>query len=98
MKLLSTRAKLKQVQNELSDFREKAKALIYTLVHPKTRLLMSIVPTDTQGRINGITIPELIMLVNLNRGTNERIILEVEDKTLKVYAEALRPMISVSSL
>ena len=35
------------------------------------RDLMTITPANEKGMINGLTIPELVMLVNLSEGTDE---------------------------
>ena len=43
------------------------------------RRLMSIAPSNEKGLINGLTIPELVMLVNLSEGTGETIVLETEN-------------------
>jgi hypothetical protein len=43
------------------------------------RQLMVIVPANEKGMINGLTIPELVLLVNLSNGTGEQVILETEN-------------------
>ena len=57
------------------------------------RRLMSIAPANEKGMINGMTIPELVMLVNLSAGTGEQIILETEDnkRDLLIVAKKFVP-------
>ena len=79
---------VKSVTAEFEKYRLAAKNFIWKLQNPTRRRLMSIVAADAQGRINGITIPELLVLVQLTEGTNERVYLSAQDKTLTATAEA----------
>jgi hypothetical protein len=98
MKMPSTRVQLKKAQQELTDFRDKTKQLLYSLAYPKSRTLLTIDAADAQGKLNGITVVELLTIINLSKATGERIVLRAVGKSVVVDAETLRPTISVSSL
>jgi hypothetical protein len=98
MKIPSLRTQLNKAKQELTDFRAKTKELIYTLAYPKIRKLMTIDPATEDGKINGITIPELVMLINLNKASGERIVLCTEGKSVLFIAEAVRPAVNISAL
>ena len=68
------------LQKHYEEYRNMARAFA-TAVGDLTnrRRLMSIAPANEKGMINGLTIPELVMLVNLSEGTGEKIILETEN-------------------
>ena len=78
------------LQQDYEAFRAKARAYaLATGGNANRRRLMSIAPANDKGLINGLTIPELVMLVNLSEGTGEQIILETENnkKDLLVVAK-----------
>lgn len=61
----------------------------------KRRPLMTIEPSNKDGHINGMTIPELVMLVNLNNNTDEETVLETvnDNKNLLVVARKKLPRV-----
>ena len=86
----SLREELKNLQASFDVYKEKARA--YILENSRIsnrRALMTIEPVTDKGLVNGITISELVMLVNLNEGTGERTFLETTNnkKNLLVVAQ-----------
>jgi hypothetical protein len=82
------------LQLNYEEYRAKVRA--YTIAvgsSSNRRRLMSIAPANEKGLINGLTIPELVMLVNLSEGTGEQIILETENnkKDLLIVAKKMVP-------
>ena len=82
------------LQKYFEEYRAKVRA--YTLAvgsNSSKRRLMSIEPSNVKGLINGLTIPELVMLVNLSEGTGEQIILETENnkRDLLIVAKKFVP-------
>jgi hypothetical protein len=71
--------------------------LIEERAYPERRKLLSIVAADAQGRINGMTVPELLTIVNLTAGTNEKTYLTTSGKEVIFWAET-RPSVNVSTL
>ena len=72
------------------SFRAKARAYILELGNVSNqRALMTITPANEKGMINGVTIPELVMLANLNSNTGEETILKTVDngKNLMLIAK-----------
>jgi hypothetical protein len=75
----SLRKELKALQAKFDKFRTDVRAYILAASSiSNRRILMSIQPANDKGMINGMTIPELVMLVNLQKGTGEHIILDSE--------------------
>jgi hypothetical protein len=68
------RAELKALQAVLDKRTELFRAFVFE-VKTAARNLMTIQPANEKGMINGLTIPELVMLVNLQEGTGEHVIL-----------------------
>jgi hypothetical protein len=97
----SLREELKNVQENFDVYREKTRAYIFENASlGNRRRLMSITPANEKGMINGMTIPELVMLVNLNEGTGEVVLLETENnkKDLVVIAKKKGPRTPVDLL
>jgi len=90
----SLRVELNNAQKRFDEFRSKVRAYVLEVNNQsKRRPLMTIEPANAKGQINGLTIPELVMLVNLSEGTGEFITLETtdENKNLKVVATKKLP-------
>ena len=68
------RAELKTLQAQFDKHKENTRAFILA-AKTANRDLMTIEPANDKGMINGLTIPELVMLVNLSEGTGEFITL-----------------------
>jgi hypothetical protein len=70
----------KSVQAEFDAYKTNVRAYVMAERNlSNKRRLMSIAPSNDKGLINGLTIPELVMLVNLSDGTGETIVLETEN-------------------
>jgi hypothetical protein len=85
----SLREDLKNLQAQFDAYMAKARA--YALENSRLsnrRALMTIEPTTDKGLVNGITIAELVMLVNLNDAQGETTLLETTNnkKNLSVIA------------
>jgi hypothetical protein len=93
---------LKDTQAELLEFRTKAKELIYTLAYPKSRGVATINAAEPNGKLNGLTVVELLAISNMANTTDERIYLETvvtsQGKAIQLVAEKHRPSINVSLL
>lgn len=64
------------LQLDYEAFRSKVRAFaLESMSISNVRNLMTIAPANDKGMINGMTIPELVMLVNLSEGTGEHIVL-----------------------
>ena len=68
------RAELKALQAQFDKHKDNTRAFILA-AKTANRDLMTIEPANGKGMINGLTIPELVMLVNLSEGTGEFITL-----------------------
>lgn len=66
----SLRKELKALQAKFDAFRTSVRAYVLA-ANTNGRDLMTIEPANVKGMINGLTIPELVLLVNLNEGTGE---------------------------
>ena len=90
---------VKSSEANFKAYQEKVRAYVLEVNRNfNKRYLMSIEPANEQGHINGMAIPELIMLVNLNNGTGEDTLLEVNGKTLHVVAKKKLPCIPLGLL
>ena len=67
------RTELKALQAQFDKHKENTRAFL--AAKTANRDLMTIEPANDKGMINGLTIPELVMLVNLSEGTGEFITL-----------------------
>ena len=90
---------VKSVNKAFDAFRALAKDYVRTVRYPGRRALLSVDAADPQGRLNGMTIVELITVARLTESTGERAYLTVQDKTLTVWAEkiALQPPLELRS-
>ena len=67
------RSKNKEIEvltQQFADFKLKVRAFVLA-THTNGRQLMTIEPANDKGMINGMTIPELVLLVNLTETTGE---------------------------
>lgn len=79
---------VKSVTTAFEGYRAIAKEYIRTLQKPLQRKLMSSDAADETGRLNGLTIVELIAISRMAENTGERVFLAVTDnKTITLYAE-----------
>ena len=93
---------LKGLRKELSDaltqfaaYRAFAVDYVKNDSYRKQRLVLSADAADSEGRLNGLTIVELLAIIKMADQTKERIVLKCFDKTLQLYAETLTPFVPV---
>ena len=84
---------VKSVKKEFEELKTRAKQHIKFLANPERRRLLSIDAADAQGKLNGMTVVELLTIVNLSAATGERIQLEAIGKTIVVFAEKVAPYV-----
>lgn len=84
---------VKSVTAAYMAFRVAAHSFINNLRHPAKRLLLSVDAADAQGKLNGMTIVELITVAQLSANTDERVYLSVYGKKLSLFAEKIAPAI-----
>ncbi len=92
----SLRAEMKLLQAHFDTFKENARAYVLAVGNNGgRRALMTITPANENGMVNGITIPELVMLVNLNNSFGENVLLETtnNNKNLLIVAKKKNPAI-----
>lgn len=82
---------LKSVKAAFQTYVENAQKFMWTLQNPAQRELLSVVAADEQGKLNGMTIVELLTIVNLTAATGERVYLTARGKTITAWAEAKAP-------
>jgi len=75
------------LQKDYEAFRTLARRTLSGLRYPLSRRLLSVDAADAQGKLNGMTIVELITIANLTNGTGERLIVEAQGKTIVMFAE-----------
>ncbi len=80
---------VKSVTIAYEGYRAIAREYIRTLQKPLQRKLMSSDAADATGKLNGLTIVELIAISRLSENTGERVFLTVsnDNKTVTLYAE-----------
>lgn len=78
---------VKSVTETYMNWRRMALAYINEIRYPKSRKLLSVEAADQQGKLNGMTVVELITVAQLSANQGERVYLEVLDKTLTLVAE-----------
>ena len=93
---------LKGLKKELSEtltkftaYRGFAVDYVKNDSYRKQRLVLSADAADSEGRLNGLTIVELLAIIKMADQTKERIVLKCFDKTLQLYAETLTPFVPV---
>lgn len=86
------------LQKDYEQFRKDAKANLWSLRYPAKRALLSIDAADAQGKLNGLTVVELLTIVNLTDATGERVYLTAQGKTITAWAEKLVPRSAMESL
>lgn len=87
----SLREELKTLQVQFDTYKAKARAYILDNSRiTNRRALMTIEPANEKGQINGMTIPELVMLVNLNNANNEATLLETVNNGKNLFVVAKR--------
>lgn len=90
----SLRKEIEVLTQRYADSKLKTRAYVLEVNNQSNRRhLMTIEPANAKGQINGLTIPELVMLVNLSEGMGEIVTLETtnDKKELIVVAKKKMP-------
>jgi hypothetical protein len=83
--------KLEVLSTTFATYKENAQKFMYTLQNPPHRALLSVDAADAQGKLNGMTIVELLLIVNLTDAQGERVYLKASGKTITAVAEKKAP-------
>lgn len=83
--------KLEVLSTTFATYKVNAQNFMYTLQNPAKRPLLTVDAADAQGKLNGMTIVELIAIVNLTNATGERVYFTATGKTITAWAEKLAP-------
>lgn len=79
---------VKSVTESFQQWRITAKDYIFKLGHPQQQKIATIPAADAQGKLNGLTVVELLTMINMSQIRGERIVLSAgANKTLEVFAE-----------
>lgn len=79
---------VKSVTEQFQQWRIATKDYIFKLSYPDNQKIATIPAADAQGKLNGLTVVELLTMVNMSQIRGERIVLRAGiNKTLEVYAE-----------
>jgi hypothetical protein len=78
---------LKSVKKAFEDYKVLARQTVSALKYPLSRSLLTVDAADAQGKLNGMTIVELIAIANLTNGTGERLIVMAQGKQIVMFAE-----------
>jgi hypothetical protein len=77
---------LKSVTAAFYAWRIAAKNYIHELRNPQSRQILSIEAADSLGKLNGMTVVELIAITNLLSQTGEKLYLVPQGKAITGYA------------
>lgn len=66
---------IKSLTKTFYDWRITAKDYIFNLQHPAQRQLLSIDAADSQGKLNGMTVVEMLAIANLTAQTGEYVVM-----------------------
>ena len=82
----SLREEIKTTKESYATYKEAAQKFMYSLQNPNTRRILSVDAADEQGKLNGITIAELIAITNLLSQGGEKLYLVPQGKSIIGYA------------
>jgi hypothetical protein len=74
------------LQQNYAAYRKSAQEFIFTLQNPPSRRILSVDAADAQGKLNGMTIAELIAITNLLSAQGEKLYLVPQGKAIIGYA------------
>lgn len=77
---------LKSIKAAYIAYREAAQKFMYMLQNPPSRNILSVDVADSQGKLNGITIAELVAITNLLSQGGEKLYLVPQGKSVVGYA------------
>lgn len=78
--------KLEALTVAYTRYKGAAQQFMYKLQNPSTRRILSVDAADAQGKLNGITIVELIATTNLLSAQGEKLYLVPQGKSIVGYA------------
>lgn len=95
----SPKETMKSLKAAHQAFRTKVLTAMSDLKYPATRQIASVSATDDSGKLNGMTIVELITMVQMAELNSERVVLEASQlhKTLYIKLEK-KPTVIISTL
>lgn len=83
---------VKSVTTRFMAWRNTAHGYINDLRYPVCRKIAEVQAADPQGRLNGLTVVELLAMINMAKGTNEHVYLSEEgNKTVGIWAAKNKP-------
>ena len=90
----------KSVQALFDAYKVIAKAFAQAVHHKPMTIIAEIVAADSAGRLNGLTVVELLTMVNMSaqQGRFIRLGLAGAPKTLRVWSEENKPSIPLELL
>ena len=66
---------VKSVIANFLKYKEVAQKFMYELQHPSSRLILSVDAADKEGKLNGMTVVELIAITNTLSGSGVKLLL-----------------------
>ena len=86
---------VKSVQAEFDEFKKIAKQFAHEVHNQPLTIIAEIEASTAEGRLNGLTVVELLTMVNMaaQQGRNIRISLASAPKTLRIWSEGREPSI-----
>jgi hypothetical protein len=77
---------VKSLSEKYDNYRKAAQEFMFKLQHPSSRNVLSVEAADAQGKLNGITIVELIAITNLLSKNGEKLYFVPQGKAIVGYA------------
>jgi uncharacterized membrane protein YqiK len=81
-----TKETVKSVKAAYATYKALAQEFMFKLQHPPSRKILSVGAADAQGKLNGMTIAELIAITNLLSAQGEKLYLVPQGKSIIGYA------------
>lgn len=98
MKIVSSKKQtLKSVKAEHTAFRARVGIALSELKYRAARAVATVAPADPQGKLNGMTIVELLTMVRMAKSTQERVVLRAVGQELIIDLEKI-PDVNISAL
>lgn len=86
-----TKETVKSVKAAYATYKALAREFMFKLQHLPSRQILSVDAADAQGKLNGMTIAELIAITNLLSAQGEKLYLVPQGKSIIGYAVADAP-------
>ena len=86
---------VKSMQSEFDEFKKIAKQFAQDVHHQPMTIIAQIEAATAEGKLNGLTVVELLTMVNMaaQQGRDIRLSLAGAPKTLRVWSEGRKPSI-----